>query len=77
VAGLRDIDTPGTRLMLAVARLVLSAALVAVTITRTGVLSEAGAVKRPDADTVPMAGLRDHDTAVFSVPETLAASCTD
>jgi hypothetical protein len=61
--------------MLAVAVLLVSAALVAVTVTVCGLLSVAGAVYRPPLEIVPTAGLTDHVTAVFVVFFTAAVNC--
>ena len=69
------ICTGGTTVILAVAILLVSAALVAVTVTVCGLLSVAGAVYRPPLEIVPTAGLTDHVTAVFVVPVTAAVNC--
>ena len=60
---------------LAVAVLLVSATLVAVTVTVCGLLSVAGAVYRPPLEIVPTTGLTNHVTAVFVVPVTAAANC--
>jgi hypothetical protein len=60
---------------LAVAILLASAALVAVTVTVCGLPSVAGAVYSPPLEIVPTAGLTDHVTAVFVVPITAAVNC--
>jgi hypothetical protein len=57
---------------LAVAFLLASATLVAVTVTVCGPLSAAGAVYSPPLEIVPTAGLTDHVTAVLLVPVTAA-----
>lgn len=56
----------------ALAFLVVSAALVAVTVTLVLLVTE-GAVKRPAVEIVP--ALADQETAVFVVPETVALNC--
>ena len=73
--GLTVTCTEGTMVMLAVAVLLVSAALVALTVTVCGLLSVAGAVYRPPLEIVPTAGLTDHVTAVFVVPVTVAVNC--
>jgi len=60
---------------LAVAVLLVSAALVAVTVTVWGLASVAGAEYKPPLEIVPTAGLSDHVTAVFAVPVTAAVNC--
>jgi hypothetical protein len=67
--------TGGTRLIIALADLVESAALVAVIVTVWAVLMLAGAVYRPLPDSVPTAGLKLQETAVFVLPVTLAVNC--
>ena len=63
----------------AAADFVLSAALVAVTVTEVAdeVADEtvAGAEYRPALEIVPTAGFSDHVTAVFVVPVTTAVNC--
>ena len=59
----------------AVAILLGSAALVAVTVTFCALLTVAGAVYKPPEDTVPTDGLIDHDTPVLLEPATEAANC--
>ena len=54
--GLTVICTGGTTVTLAVAFLLVSATLVAVTVTVCGLLSVAGAVYRPPLEIVPTAG---------------------
>ena len=66
--------TPGMIVTLAVAVLLESAALVAVTVTVCGLLSAAGAVYNPPLEIVPTGGLTDHVTAVLLVPVTAAAN---
>ena len=61
--------------MLAVAVLLVSATLVAVTMTVCRLPSAAGAVYRPPLEIVPTAGLTDHVTAVFVIPVTVAVNC--
>ena len=67
--------TGGTTVTLAVAVLLVSATLVAVTVTVCGLLSVAGAAYRPPLEIVPTAGLTDQVTAVFVVPVTTAVNC--
>ena len=69
------ICTGGTTVTLAVAFLLVSATLVAVTVTVCGLPSDAGAEYRPLLEIVPTAGLTDQVTAVFVVPVTVAANC--
>jgi hypothetical protein len=54
---------------------VLSAALVAVTVTELVLEIVAGAVYKPPVEIVPTAGFNDQVTVVFAVPETAAANC--
>jgi len=75
VDGLTVICTGGTTVTLAVAVLLASAALVAVTVTVCGLPSVAGALYKPLLEMVPTAGLTDHVTAVFVVPVTAAVNC--
>ena len=63
------------RLTAAVAALVLSAELVAVTVTVCADVIDAGAVYRPLVEMVPTDGLIAHVTAVFEDPETEAVNC--
>jgi hypothetical protein len=65
----------GVIVTLAVAILLASATLVAVTVTVCGPLSAAGAEYRPLLEIVPTAGTTDHVTAVFAGPVTAAANC--
>lgn len=80
VAGHSDTPTApsGFRVMVAIANLLFSATLVAVTVTVCGLDIVAGAVYRPALDigdeSVPNAGLNDQVTAVFDVPLTKAVS---
>jgi hypothetical protein len=60
---------------LAVAFLVVSATLVAVTVTVCGLLTVAGAEYRPPPEIVPIAGLTDHETPVLAAPVTVAVNC--
>ena len=64
----------GTREMVAVADLVPSAALTAVTVTVWADVMVAGAVYRPFT-IVPVCGDRDHVTLVFVDPVTVAVNC--
>jgi hypothetical protein len=75
VEGLIEIVTAGCRLMVAVAVLVLSAELVAVTVTVCAEVIDAGAVYRPLVEIVPADGLIAQVTAVFVEPETEAVNC--
>jgi hypothetical protein len=59
----------------AAADFVLSAALVAVTVTEVADETVAGAEYRPALEIVPTAGFSDHVTAVFVVPVTAAVNC--
>ena len=72
--GLTATCTTGVMITLAVAVLLASATLVAVTVTVCGLLSAAGAVYKPPLEIVPTAGLTDHVTAVLLVPVTAAAN---
>jgi len=65
-------DTAGETLTLALERLVLSATLIAVTVTLALALT-LGAVNNPSAEMMP--ALADHVTAVFAVPCTRAENC--
>jgi hypothetical protein len=75
VDGLTVTCTGGTTVTLAVAFLLVSATLAAVTVTVCGLVSVAGAEYRPAFEIVPTAGLTDHVTAVFVVPVTAAVNC--
>jgi hypothetical protein len=75
VDGLTVTCTGGTTVTLAVAVLLVSATLVAVTVTVCGLPSVAGAEYRPPLEIVPTAGLTDHVTAIFVVPVTAAVNC--
>jgi hypothetical protein len=75
VDGLTVICTEGTTVTLAVAFLLVSATLVAATVTVCGLLSAAGAEYRPPLEIVPTAGLTDHWTIVFDEPTTVAENC--
>src|SRR5580704_1195469 len=59
----------------AVAVLVTSAKLVAVTVTLWALGMETGAVYKPLLEIVPTAGLIDHDTPVLLAPLTVAVNC--
>ena len=59
--------TAGVSVMVAVPLLVVSAALVAVTVTVWADAMEAGAVYRPAEEIEPAAGLIDQVTAVLAV----------
>ena len=73
--GVRETVIGGVIVTLAVAALLVSPTLVAVTMTVCGLLSAAGAVYRPALEIVPTAGFTDHVTAVFVVPVTVAVNC--
>jgi hypothetical protein len=75
VDGLTVTCTGGTTVTLAVAVLLVSATLVAVTVTVCGLPSVAGAEYRPPLEIVPTAGLTDHVTAILVVPVTAAVNC--
>jgi len=75
VDGLTVTCTGGMIVTLAVACLLVSATLVAVTVTVWGLASVAGALYKPLLEIVPTAGLTDHVTAVFAVPVTAAVNC--
>ena len=73
--GLRETLTMGTNVTAALAVLVVSAALVAVTVTVCCEVTELGAVYRPLLEIVPTAGLSDQVTAVLVVPVTVDVNC--
>jgi hypothetical protein len=75
VVGARETFTGGVTVTLAAAFLLVSAMLVAVTVTVCGLPSVAGAVYRPPLEIVPTAGLTIHVTAAFVVPATAAVNC--
>jgi len=75
VDGLTVTCTGGTMVTLAVALLLASAALAAVTVTVCGLASVAGAAYKPPLEMVPTAGLTDQVTVVFVVPVTAAVNC--
>jgi hypothetical protein len=78
LAGLTDTETPpagGLSVTVAVPVFVVSAALVAVTVTVCVEVMLEGAVYRPAAEIVPTFGVSDHVTAVFVVPVTVAVNC--
>ena len=70
--GVREMLTVGLSVTVALADLLESATLVAVTVTVWALVIEAGAVYRPAAVMLPTAGLSDHVTAVLLVPVTAA-----
>ena len=74
MGGLTVTCTEGTTLTLALACLLASATLVAVTVAVCGPLSAAGAVYKPPLEIVPTAGLSDHVTAALLVPVTAAVN---
>ena len=59
----------------ALALLLGSAELVAVTVTLCALLIFLGALYRPPVEIVPTAGLSDQDTPVLAEPVTVAANC--
>jgi hypothetical protein len=63
------------RLTVAPPDLVVSATLVAVTVTAWELVMLAGAVYSPVAEMLPTLGLIDQVTAVFVVPVTVAVNC--
>jgi hypothetical protein len=75
VDGLAVTCTEGTTVTLAVAFLLVSATLVAVTVIVCGLPSVAGAEYRPLPEIAPTAGLMDHETLVFNEPATVAENC--
>ncbi len=76
VEGVIVIDTEGVNEITALALLVLSAALVAVTVTDCAVVTSAGALYTPLV-TVPTAGVTVQFTPVLLVPLTVAVSVVD
>ena len=74
VPGVNATLTGGASDTLALAVLVESATLVAVTVTVCALEMEAGAVKTPAAEMLPTAGLSDQVTAVFEVFATVAVN---
>ena len=56
---------------------VVSARLVAVTVTELAEEMEAGALYKPLVEIVPRLGLTDHTTPVVAVPVTVAVNCWD
>jgi hypothetical protein len=76
VARLTLTETEGTSVIVADEDAVVSARLVAVTVTVCAVVMVVGAVYRPDAPIVPTpTGLTDHVTALFAALVTVAVSC--
>jgi hypothetical protein len=76
VAGVTEMATGGFNVIIAIPVLVVSAWLVAVTVTACCDAIVAGAVYRPAALMAPaLAGLIDHVTAEFAVPVTVAVNC--
>jgi hypothetical protein len=73
--GLTVTPTGSTRLTAAVADFVVSATLVARTVTVCDVVTDAGAVYKPEVEMVPTDGLIDHVTAVLVEPVTVALNC--
>jgi hypothetical protein len=77
VAAVGDTETvtAGMIVTLAAAFLLVSAMLVAVTVTVCELVSAAGAEYRPVLEIVPTAGLTDHVTPLLVVPITVAVNC--
>ena len=75
MAGPKVIETPGVKATVAVAVLVASARLEAVTVTVCGLLILAGAVYRPPLEIEPTGGLMDHAALVLPDPVTVAVNC--
>ena len=82
LVGLTVTETGGGRIVtVADALLVESAELTAVTVTVLGVGTDAGVVKSPDVEIVPVEGappttaFTSQVTTVFMVPDTVAANC--
>ena len=75
VDGLIEIVTTGCTVTAAVAVFVLSAELVAVTVTVCCEVAEAGAAYSPLLEIVPTAGLTDQLAVVLVEPETVAVNC--
>ena len=73
VAGTTETLTGGAKVMLALADLVESAALVAVKVTFCGLAIVAGAVYKPALETEP-GPFRDQDTPVLLDPVTVAVN---
>jgi hypothetical protein len=65
----------GCNVTTALAALVVSATLVAVTVTLCAEAMDAGAVYKPLPDSVPIAGFIDHVTLVLLLPVTAAVNC--
>jgi hypothetical protein len=76
VCGLIQTVPAGVRPTVALANFVLSATLVAVTVTTCVELTDVGAVYKPVASTLPTpAGVTDHVTAVLLLNVTVAVNC--
>src|ERR1700722_6007324 len=73
--GVTETITPGFKVTVELAPLLVSAALVAVTVIVCVAVIFDGAVYRPLLEIVPVAGLRDHVTEVLLVLLTVAANC--
>jgi len=69
--------TSGVNETAAVALLVGSAALVAVTVTFCALVIVKGAVYTPPEEIVPICGLIDQETPELLVPLTVATNCCD
>src|SRR5438067_13395218 len=77
VPGVTETATAGVSVMVELADLVASAALVAVRVTVCCVVMLDGAVYTPPVQTVPVMGDSDHVTAVLPVLVTEAVNCCD
>src|SRR6266540_2482561 len=75
VAGPRVIETVGVSATTALAVLLRSARLPAVTVTFCALPIVAGAVYKPPLEIVPTRGLIDHETPVLLEPLTAAVNC--
>src|SRR6202171_3092898 len=69
------VTATGLSVTVALADLLVSATLVAVTVTVLGAAIEAGAVYRPAAEIVPALGLMVYATAGLLLPVTVAVNC--
>src|SRR5450759_3428326 len=74
LAGLTETLTGGTSVMLALALLVVSAALVAFTVTLCSAVTEFGAAYNPLVEIVPTAGFTDQVTPLLDEPLTVAVN---
>ena len=76
LAGVTEIATEGFTIIVALAFLVASAALVAVTLTDCVLVMPDGAVYRPAQEMMPVAGLSVQVTAVLLLPATAVVNCS-